>query len=996
MATFVLMAALALVPMPKDVEMTGGMRSCSSEEIAQAVSSFAQDAAMPKEGYRLVVDGNGVSVAAADETGAFYAGMTLRQLVDAQGMVPCVKISDEPKFPWRGVMLDEARHFFGKSTVLKLLETMAAYKLNVLHWHLTDDQGWRLPVNGYPELTRTVRPVENRRNFRDVATGIVPSAAYTRDEIREIVRRATELHIRVVPEIDMPGHSAAVLSVEHELGCFPPQEFAGGGPADKVRNVLCPGRDAVLRFYEDVLDAVCDLFPDPVVHLGGDECDRSNWKRCAKCQARMKEHGLKDVAELQAWFTAHFCKYLAKKGRRLLGWDEIAEGGLPPSAMVMSWRGVSTGIAAAKNGQDVVMTPNEYCYFDYDPCITGDPMAYNFNWAVPLPLVKVYGFDPLKGLPAECRPRILGAQCNNWTEMTCLPNELEWKVWPRALALAEVLWTYPEKRDFADFVRRAEACRERLVAAGVNAGPVRRHPVPLKGKLTRSGDCIDYVSGSTTASVAIADGELVFALNGKRARTFKKDGRFVELEVLEDIDGSYFATARRDTSEIVVTFRFEGEKVIAKDRWDDAGPDNRPLDVQALVDAAAAKGGGEAVVPAGRWNVKPFRLESNVTLRLDDRAEVYASDVPADYSSEPGKRCFVYAEGATNVAIVGKGLFCGSGHRVRQPTALPGESQPQALPVMLRFSRCRDVRLEDFTLFSCGAWSCHLRNCDGAVVRRVKCLNHVNNTNDGIDIESSNVLVEDCDIDSDDDAVCLKSESDPTFPVTNVVVRNCRLASCANAFKIGTGTYGDIRDVLVESCTFGRPKANYGWILYRTNPGVTNRLTGVAGIALECIDGGRVENVTVRKVKMEGYGTPVFIRAQRRHEPPAGRKAALRSILVEDVTAVADSRIASSVTGVEGLRPRDITIRNVDFLMPGGGTGDEARQSVPESEKAYPDAHMFNRQALPAWGFYVRHADDVRFENAALRLSSPDARERLLHDDATVSEAGARFYFVEE
>ena len=364
-----------------------------------------------------------------------------------------------------------------------------------------------------------------------------------------------------------------------------------------------------------------------------------------------------------------------------------------------------------------------------------------------------------------------------------------------------------------------------------------------------------------------------------------------------------------------------------------SAPDDKALDVQALVDAAAAKGGGEVAVPAGRWDVKPFVLRSNVTLRLDDRAEIYASVNPDDYSDEPGKRCFVYAENATNVAIVGKGLFYGSGYRFRQLKALPGESQPQALPVMLRFSRCRDVRLEDVTLCSCGAWGCHLRNCDGAVVRRMKILNHVNNTNDGLDIESSNVLVEDCDIDADDDAVCLKNESDPSFPVTNVVVRNCRLATCANAFKIGTGTYGDVRDVLVEDCAFVRPKANYGWILYRQNPGVTNRLTGMAGIALECIDGGRVEDITVRNVTMEGYGTPVFIRAQRRHEPPAGRTACLRKLLIENVKAVADSRIASSITGVPGLRPQDITIRNVDFLMPGGGTAEEARRPVPESEK---------------------------------------------------------------
>lgn len=239
MMTF-LLAALPLVPWPQEISETGGGRPVADAEIARAVASYEPDATIPAEGYRLTVGDSGVRVAASSPAGAFYAGETLRQLRGADGLVPHVAVSDAPKFPWRGVMLDEARHFFGKAAVLRLLDTMASFKLNVLHWHLTDDQGWRLPVPGYPELTRTVRPVENRTNFRDLGTGIVPPAAYTCEDIREIVRRAADLHIRIVPEVDMPGHSAAVLSVEHRLGCFPPQEFAGGGPADKVRNVLCP------------------------------------------------------------------------------------------------------------------------------------------------------------------------------------------------------------------------------------------------------------------------------------------------------------------------------------------------------------------------------------------------------------------------------------------------------------------------------------------------------------------------------------------------------------------------------------------------------------------------------------------------------------------------------------------------------------------------------------------------------------------------------------
>ena len=547
-----------------------GAASASRRRV-RAVAAFEKDAALPGEGYRLSVSKDGVRIAAASETGAFYAGMTLRQLLRADGTVPCVEIFDAPKFPWRGLHLDESRHFFGKATVLRLLETMAKFKLNVLHWHLTDNQGWRIPIPGYPELTRTVRPAENRRNFRDTATGIVPPAAYTREELEEVVRRAHELHIRVMPEVEIPGHSEAVLKAQPECGCFPPDEYADGGPSNQVRNAVCPGRDATIRFYERVLDTVCEIFPDAVVHIGGDECDRSNWKTCQRCQARMRREGLKDVAELQAWTTAHFQRYLADKGRRLMGWDEIAEGGLPASAMVMSWRGVSTGVVAAKNGHDVVMTPNEFCYFDYEQGLEHDDAAYPYNWTVPLPLVKVYAFDPLRGIPPAFQAHVLGAQGNNWTEMTCTGSELEWKLWPRAAALAEVLWSYPSRRDFADFTKRAESCRARLVASGVNAAPVARRVSPVRGVLTRTGDRIDYVSGATRACVEIVDGDLVLTVNGMRARTFRKTGRFVELEVLEDCDGSFFVTARRDTSEIVATVRLEGERVLAKERWDYAG-----------------------------------------------------------------------------------------------------------------------------------------------------------------------------------------------------------------------------------------------------------------------------------------------------------------------------------------------------------------------------------------------------------------------------------------
>ena len=410
-------------------------------------------------------------------------------------------------------------------------------------------------------------------------------------------------------------------------------------------------------------------------------------------------------------------------------------------------------------------------------------------------------------------------------------------------------------------------------------------------------------------------------------------------------------------------------------------PSLTPLDVQNKIDAAFAHGGGEVRIGPGDYEAKPFVLKSGITLNLLEGATVYASTNVADYAAARGERCFIFAEGATNVSIVGKGTINGRGWAFRESRGLPGESQPQDLPVMIRLSRCRDVRLEDFTYRDCGAWGCHLRNCDGVVVRRVKCVSHVNNTNDGIDIESSNVLIEDCDIDSDDDAIVFKTESDLSFQVTNVIVRNCRLASCCNALKFGTGSYCDFRDITVEDCVFSRAKYNYRFEWFKLAPGVTNAICGIAGMALEVVDGGRMDNVVIRNIDIEGYQTPIFIREERRHEPQPGRETYLRNVRIEHVKGVADSRIACSITGTPGRRPSDITLRNVDLAFPGGGTEEDVACPVPELETAYPDSCMFGFKPLPAFGFYLRHADDVTFENVRLRTLTPDARKPIVTED---------------
>ena len=412
-----------------------------------------------------------------------------------------------------------------------------------------------------------------------------------------------------------------------------------------------------------------------------------------------------------------------------------------------------------------------------------------------------------------------------------------------------------------------------------------------------------------------------------------------------------------------------------------AGETLRFLDLQEKIDAAAVAGSGEVRVEPGDYEAKPFILRSGVTLNLMDGVTVYASTNVADYSSSRGARCFIYAEGAVNVSIVGSGIINGRGWAFRESVPLAGESQPQDLPVLIRLSRCRDVLLEDFTYRDCGAWGCHLRNCDGVTVRRVKCVSHVNNTNDGIDVESSNVLIEDCDIDSDDDAIVFKTESDLFFQVTNVVVRNCRLASCCNALKFGTGSYCGFRDITVEDCVFSRAKYNYRFEWFKQAPGVTNKICGIAGIALEVVDGGYMENIIVRNVDVEGYQTPIFIREERRHEPQPGKETYLRNVLIENVRGIADSRIACSITGTPGRRPSDITLRNIDLTFPGGGTEEDVTRPVPELETAYPDSCMFDFMPLPAYGFYVRHADNVAFENVRMRTRVPDVRKPIVIDD---------------
>lgn len=465
-------AAFAVIPRPQELRLTAGF--CPSSVSPQLTC----EAGIPTEGYRLTISPQAIHIASSDEAGAFYAKETLRQLTDERGRIPCGTVLDAPKYLWRGLMIDEARHFFGKAAIKDVLDRMARDKMNVFHWHLVDDQGWRIEIKRHPELVAVgaTRPESvqygDRPRFQEDGsfTYLMDGKPYgpyfyTQSDIREIIAYAKARHIRIVPEIELPGHERALLAAHPELSCE-------GASLPRVprtywsieTDVLCAGNDGAIKLMEEILDEVCDLFSEsPVIHLGGDECPKTRWKACDKCQARIKAQGLKDEKALQAWFVSHFTRYLESKGRRTIGWDEILEGDIPKSAIVMAWRqkrpgceNVLTPAEIARRGFDVVATPTTPCYLDYRQGVLADPFAYYSDCTNSLE--RCFAFNPAADVPFSDRAHVLGGQGNCWTECTRDYPELVWKTWPRATALAEAMWSGPDG-NFADFSARLTARR---------------------------------------------------------------------------------------------------------------------------------------------------------------------------------------------------------------------------------------------------------------------------------------------------------------------------------------------------------------------------------------------------------------------------------------------------------------------------------------------------------------------------------------------------------
>ena len=491
----------------------------------QLMNPVSQDSGCDRQAYALTADKNGVRITAQAVQGLFYGLQTLRQLTDSLGQVPYANITDRPRFDYRGLMLDCSRHFWTKEFILKQIDAMAAVKLNRLHLHLTDAAGWRIEIKRYPQLTqrgawRTESDwdkwwVVGKREYTEPGQGY--GGFYTQQDLRDIVAYAAQRHITVIPEVEMPGHSEEVCFALPEVSCTG-QPYGSGD--------LCVGKERTFQVLQDILDEVMDIFPSEYIHIGGDEASRKAWETCPDCQRRMREEHLSTTAELQSYLTERIERYLNAHGRQLLGWDEILEGKLAPNATVMSWRGTEGGLKAVHMGHKVVMTPGAYCYLDsYQDAPMTQPKAFGgYN-----PLEHVYSYDPvpdsLKGSPAE--KLFLGVQGNVWTEMIPTPEQYEFMIYPRILALAEIGWS-KEKALYADFRLRAMAVNDGLRAKGYHAFDLhqevgRREESRQPIQHLAVGAKVRYIGPYHEAYKASGDNALV---DGMRGNWQFSDGRW--------------------------------------------------------------------------------------------------------------------------------------------------------------------------------------------------------------------------------------------------------------------------------------------------------------------------------------------------------------------------------------------------------------------------------------------------------------------------------------
>ncbi|KRD05393.1 beta-N-acetylhexosaminidase [Flavobacterium sp. Root901] len=445
---------------------------------------FKVDPNLHKEAYKVEVINNSVTITAKGNAGFIYGLETIRQLLptaiesnyvvsSAKWEIPNVTINDEPRFQWRGLMLDLSRHFFDKNYILTTIDRLAMHKMNVLHLHLVDDQGWRIEIKKYPKLTEVGAWRVDQENLSwnaRLTTSPDEKGTYggffTQEELKEIVKYAASKNIEVIPEIEMPAHVSSAIAAYPELACFDQRIGVPSGGVWPITDIYCAGKESTFEFLQNVLDEVMAIFPSKYIHIGGDEATKTNWAKCPHCQKRIKDEGLKNVEELQSYFVKRIEKYINSKGKKVIGWDEILEGGLAPEATVMSWRGTKGGTEAADQGHDVIMTPESHCYFNfYQGPQNEEPLAFDGY----TPLSKVYEFDPVvpEMSPVEAN-HVLGGQANLWAEHLSGPKDSEYMIFPRLAALSEVLWSSKESRNWNDFTTRLKPLLSRYDYLGIN------------------------------------------------------------------------------------------------------------------------------------------------------------------------------------------------------------------------------------------------------------------------------------------------------------------------------------------------------------------------------------------------------------------------------------------------------------------------------------------------------------------------------------------------
>lgn len=504
-------------------EKTGIVLATTDTPAANAITLAIGDVSENNEGYKLAVSSDGINITGPSAAGVFYGIQTLRKSLPAttesEVSLPAVEINDYPRFGYRGAHFDVSRHFFPVDSVKRFIDMLALHNINRLHWHLTDDQGWRIEIKKYPLLSTIAAERSETvigRNSGEYDGIHYGPFVYTQEECRDIVRYAAERHITVIPEIDLPGHMQAALAAYPQYGCTggPYEVWKMWGVSD---NVLCAGNDATLGFIEDVLSEVIEIFPSKYIHIGGDECPKDQWKKCKKCQARIKALGIKGDSKhsaeeyLQSFVISHAEKFLNNKGRQIIGWDEILEGGLAPNATVHSWRGIGGGLEAARQGHDCIMSPNTYMYFDYyqTKYTDDEPLAIGGY----LPIETVYSFEPIHpSLTAEEAKHIIGVQANLWTEYIPTYSHVEYMELPRMAALSEVQWTMGEKKDYNDFKKRLMSMIKMYDVKRYNYA---KHIFDLEPSFT-----VDTEQGAIVATFkTIDDAPIYYTLDGTEPTT---------------------------------------------------------------------------------------------------------------------------------------------------------------------------------------------------------------------------------------------------------------------------------------------------------------------------------------------------------------------------------------------------------------------------------------------------------------------------------------------